>query len=107
MGPTDFPYSFPAFCVVLRFSTQSWRLPRSFEEINAEMADSHIQHYISSLHGFVNAGEAIFLDDCLFLRLRVKGDLTVGPFGGPFGEMSPALDCRSQTQQNRSIRKKI
>ena len=181
---------------------------RSFEEINAEMADLHIQHYISSLHGCVNAGEAIFLDeevevtdrlrssvvrilrkqkspssagflvnfyvfpsrqngitvpriylprkrtyigypsvevvqtsyvsvikeerlvrvaylvgeadilsgrkafavgmvDCLFLRLRVNGDLTVGPFGGPFGEMSPVLDCRSLTQQTWSIRKKI
>ena len=33
----------------------------SFEEINAEMDNSHIQHYISSLHGSLNAGEAVLL----------------------------------------------
>jgi hypothetical protein len=32
------------------------------EEINAEMDNSHIQHYISSLHGCLNAGEAVLLD---------------------------------------------
>jgi hypothetical protein len=36
---------------------------RSFEEIDAEMDQPHIQHYISSLHGCVNAGDAVLLDD--------------------------------------------
>jgi hypothetical protein len=35
---------------------------RSFEEINEVMDSSPIQHYISSLHGSVNAGEAVLLD---------------------------------------------
>jgi hypothetical protein len=29
---------------------------------NAEMDNSHIQHYLSSLHGSLNAGEAVLLD---------------------------------------------
>jgi hypothetical protein len=35
----------------------------SFEEINEVMNSSPIQHYISSLHGSVNAGEAVLLDE--------------------------------------------
>jgi hypothetical protein len=38
-----------------------------FEEINAGMDNSPIQHYISSLHSFVNAGEAVLLDDKILL----------------------------------------
>jgi hypothetical protein len=33
-----------------------------FEEINAKMDNSPIQHYVSSLYGSVNAGEAALLD---------------------------------------------
>jgi hypothetical protein len=36
---------------------------RSFEEINAVMNSSHIQHYISSLKGCLNAGEAVLLNE--------------------------------------------
>jgi hypothetical protein len=35
----------------------------SFEEINAEMDNPYIQHYISSLHGCLNTGEALLLDE--------------------------------------------
>ena len=35
----------------------------SFEEINEVMDSSPIQHYISSLHGHVNAGKAVLLDE--------------------------------------------
>ncbi len=37
-------------------------IARSFDEINAEMDNSPIQHYISSLHGYVNVGEAVLRD---------------------------------------------
>jgi hypothetical protein len=40
---------------------------RSFEEINEVMDSSPIQYYISSLHGSVNAGEAVLLDKELLL----------------------------------------
>ena len=44
---------------------------RSFEEINEMMDSSPIQHYISSLHGSVNAGEAVLLDkEFLLSKLR-------------------------------------
>jgi hypothetical protein len=33
----------------------------SFEEINSEVDNSHIQHYISSLHGYLNTGEPAVL----------------------------------------------
>jgi hypothetical protein len=33
-----------------------------FEEFNAVMGKSHIQHYISSLHGSLKAGEAVLLE---------------------------------------------
>jgi hypothetical protein len=33
-----------------------------FEEINAVMDNSSIQHYVSSLHGSINAGEVVSLD---------------------------------------------
>jgi hypothetical protein len=39
---------------------------RLFEEINAEMDKSHVQHYISYLHGSLQAGETVLLDqECL------------------------------------------
>jgi hypothetical protein len=34
----------------------------SFEEINVVIDDSHIQHYVSSLYGCINAGVAVSLD---------------------------------------------
>jgi hypothetical protein len=39
----------------------------SFEEIKAEMDNSPIQHYGSSLHGSVNAGKAVLLEEECFL----------------------------------------
>jgi hypothetical protein len=36
---------------------------RSFEEVNEVMDSSPIQHYISSLHSSVNAGETVLLHE--------------------------------------------
>ncbi len=44
----------------------------SFEEINAGMDNSPIQHYVSSLHGFLNAGEAVLLDEEVFLPADLR-----------------------------------
>jgi hypothetical protein len=44
----------------------------SFEEINAGMDNSPIQHYISSLHGSVNPGEAVLLDEEVFLPADLR-----------------------------------
>jgi hypothetical protein len=40
---------------------------RLLEEINAVMDNSPMQHYVSSLHGSVNAGEAVLLDKEILL----------------------------------------
>ena len=45
--------------------------------------------------------------DCFFVRLRLNADLTVGPFGGPFGEMARAPNCQSLKQRTWGIRKKV
>jgi hypothetical protein len=44
----------------------------SFEEINAGMDNSPIQHYVSSLHGFLNAGEAVLLDEEVLLPANLR-----------------------------------
>ncbi len=45
---------------------------RSFEEINAEVDNSPIQHYISSLRGYVNAGEAVLVDEEFLLPADLR-----------------------------------
>jgi hypothetical protein len=45
--------------------------------------------------------------DCFFIRLRLNADSTVGPFGGPFGEMARVPNCLSLTQRTWGIRKKL
>jgi hypothetical protein len=44
----------------------------SFKEINQVMDNSPIQHYISSLHGSVNAGEAVLLDEEFLLPADLR-----------------------------------
>jgi hypothetical protein len=45
---------------------------RSFEEINEVMDSSPIQHHISSLHGYVNAGGAVLLDEEFLLPANLR-----------------------------------
>jgi hypothetical protein len=45
---------------------------RSFEEINAVMDNSPMQHYVSSLNGSVNAGEAVLLDEEFLLPADLR-----------------------------------
>jgi hypothetical protein len=45
---------------------------RLFEEINEVMDSSPIQPYISSLHGSVNAGEAVLLDEDFLLPADLR-----------------------------------
>jgi hypothetical protein len=44
----------------------------SFEEINAVMEDPHIQHYISSLHGCINAGKVVWLNVEVELTISLR-----------------------------------
>jgi hypothetical protein len=48
---------------------------RSFEEINEVMDNSPIQHYVSSLHGSVNAGEAVLLDEEVLLPADLRSQV--------------------------------
>jgi hypothetical protein len=79
--------------------------------------------YVSVLSGERLAGAAYFVGetdilsgrkafgvgmvDCFFLRSRLNVDMTVGPFGGPFGQTAPVPNCRSIIHQTWSIRKKL
>ncbi len=47
----------------------------SFEEMNAVMDNCHIQHYISSLHGSLKAGEAVLLDQEFVLTANRRSNL--------------------------------
>jgi hypothetical protein len=48
---------------------------RSFEKINAEMHNLHIKHCIFSLHGSLNAGEVVLLDEEFLLKDDLRSNV--------------------------------